>query len=77
MIVLWQFEECDNSEPVRKKLTQLCIDYLVVNAPEGHPEKDDVMRKLFGSNKTPALWDTRTGSLIQGQDACLAYLSSR
>ena len=77
MIILWQFEECGNSRPVRERLTEWGMDFVAINAPEGHPEKDHVMRKLFGSAKTPALWDTRTGALVQGQQECIDYLARR
>jgi len=56
-------------------MTELAADFIAVNAPEGHPEKDQVMARLFGSAKTPALWDTRSGALVQGRDACLAYVN--
>ncbi len=75
MIVLFQFEHCENSQPVRRRLTELAIDFIAINAPEGHPDKDRVMVKLFGSGRTPALWDTRTGDLVQGEEACLAYVN--
>ncbi len=75
MIILWQFEECENSQPVRAWLTKLGVDFIAINAPEGHPEKDVVMEKLFRSAQTPALWDTRTGALVQGERACLEYIN--
>ena len=74
MLVLWQFEECEHSQVARRRLTELALDFVAVNAPPGHPEKDGVMERLFGSNKTPALWDTRTGTLLQGEDAICRYL---
>jgi hypothetical protein len=74
MLVLWQFEECEHSQVARRRLTELALDFLAVNAPPGHPEKDGVMERLFGSNKTPAMWDTRTGALLQGEDAICRYL---
>jgi hypothetical protein len=74
MLVLWQFEECEHSQVARRRLTELALDFLAVNAPPGHPEKDGVMERLFGSNKTPALWDTRTGALLHGEEAICRYL---
>jgi len=74
MIVLWQFEDCENSEPVRTRLTAQGVDFIAINAPKGHPEKDRMMRKLFGSAKTPALWDTQSGRLAQGTAKCLRLL---
>jgi hypothetical protein len=74
MIILWQFEDCEDSQPVRARLTALAVDFVAINAPEGHPEKDAVMKKLFGSARTPALWDTQTGALVQGERACLEYV---
>ncbi|MBI3911579.1 MAG: hypothetical protein HY320_11695 [Armatimonadetes bacterium] len=47
---------------------------MAVNAPPGRPEKDRVMQALFGSSITPALWDTRTGELLQGEEAINSYL---
>ncbi|MCE5280183.1 MAG: glutaredoxin domain-containing protein [Planctomycetaceae bacterium] len=75
MLVLFQFEECENSQPVRRRLTELGVDFVSINAPQGHPEKDQVMTRLFGSAKTPALWDTRTGALVQGEQSCLEYVN--
>ncbi len=74
MLVLWQFEECEHSQPVRKHLTELGLDFLAINAPQGHPEKDQVMEKLFGNNQTPSLWDTQTGALLQGTREICDYL---
>lgn len=74
MIILFQFEKCPDCIKVRHCLTELAIDYVSVNAPKGHPEKDQVMEKLFGSAKVPALWDTTTGKLVQGSQGCLDYL---
>ena len=74
MLVLWQFEQCEHSRPVRRRMTQLALDFVSVNAPQGHPEKDAVMEKLFGNSKTPSLWDTRTGVLLQGEDQICEYL---
>ncbi len=77
MIILWQFEECEDSQPVRARLTELAVDFICVNAPKGHSEKDDVMRRLFGSAQTPALWDTQSGMLAQGQRQCLNYVNEK
>jgi poly(3-hydroxybutyrate) depolymerase len=77
MLVLWQFEECEHSQPVRAKLTELGIDFIAINAPEGLPEKDAVMVALFGSAETPAMWDTQTGALVQGEGNCLEYLERK
>jgi hypothetical protein len=76
MIVLWQFEECEHSQPVRQLMTQLGVDFVAISAPSGHPEKDGVMERLFGNSETPALWDTRTGVLLQGTTAICRYLES-
>ncbi|MFN3648697.1 MAG: glutathione S-transferase N-terminal domain-containing protein [Armatimonadota bacterium] len=77
MLILWQFEECEHSQPVRRKLTELALDFIAINAPPGHPEKDAVMEKLFGNNRTPSLWDTRNGTLLQGEAAICDYLEGR
>ena len=77
MLVLWQFEECPHSRVVRKRLSEMALDYISVNAPPGHAEKDSVMEKLFGNSKAPSLWDTRTGALVQGEDAIGEYLQQQ
>jgi glutaredoxin len=77
MLVLWQFEQCEHSKPVRKKLTELGLDFVAINAPGNHPEKDAVMTRLFGNHTTPALWDTRTGALLQGTREVGDYIESR
>jgi len=73
MLVLWQFERCPNCRRFRDVLTELCLDFVAVNAPRDHPEKDDVMLKLFPTAKVPALWNTMTGELIQGEARCIEY----
>ena len=35
MLVLWQFEECVHSQVARRRLTELALDFLAVNAPPG------------------------------------------
>ena len=77
MIVLWQFEECENSQPVRALLTEQGVDFVAINAPHGLPHKDEVMNKLFGSPRTPAIWDTQTGELRQGTAECINYIRGR
>ena len=76
MLVVWQFERCPNCQRFRDVLTELCLDFLAVNAPRGHPEKDDVMLKLFRTAQVPALWDTLTGELVQGEAECIQYVRS-
>lgn len=77
MLIFWQFEECENSAPVRARLTELGLDFVAINAPRGHPEKDQVMEKLFGSARTPAIWDTQTGRLLSGTSRCLSYIEEQ
>ena len=52
----------------------MALDFVAVNAPPQHPEKDRVMEKLFGNGKVPAMWDTRTGELLQGEERIGEYL---
>ncbi len=52
----------------------MALDYVAVNAPPQHPEKDRVMEKLFGNSKVPSMWDTRTGELLQGEEQIGEYL---
>jgi len=77
MLILWQFETCAHSARVRKQLTELSLDFVAINAPPGEDDKDAVMQRLFGSNKTPAMWDTRTSALLQDADAICDYITRR
>lgn len=74
MIILFQFEQCEHSRPVRVKLTELAVDFVAINAPPGHPEKDALMERLFGNNHTPGLWETDTGTLLTGEKPILEWI---
>ncbi len=77
MIVMWQFEQCPYCQKARRKVTGLTLDCVMVSAPQGCQEKDKVLEKLFDSVKVPAIWDTRTGALVQGNQQVCDYLDKQ
>ncbi len=55
-IVLYQAEWCPYCARVRAKLTDLLIDYKVVNVPRAHGERD-VVKQVSGQTGIPVMVD--------------------
>jgi len=71
-IVLYQAEWCGYCARVRGVLTDLLLDYRVVNVPRNHGERV-VVKELFGRTGIPSLVDGEV-KIADDDDAIIAYL---
>ncbi len=55
-IVLYQAEWCPYCAKVRSVMTDLLLDYKVVNVPEEHGERT-ILKELFGVTGIPSMID--------------------
>lgn len=71
-IVLYQAEWCAYCARVRSALTDLLLDYKVVNVPHNHAERT-VVKEVSGQTGIPVMVD---GDVIiaDDDDAIIAYL---
>jgi glutaredoxin 3 len=74
-IVLYQAEWCWYCARVREVLTELLLDYKVVNVPTEH-ERRTVVKELFGTTGIPSMTDGET-KIADDDDAIIAYLRER
>ena len=67
MLELYQFEECPYCVRVRKKLSELEVDFISRNVPR---KKDDrkMLIKVSGQDGVPTLVDTDKGIVIADDD---------
>ncbi len=70
-IVLYQAEWCPYCARVRSKLTDLLLDYRVVNVPRDKAERDEV-QKVSGQRGIPVLVDGDT--MLDDDDTIIPYL---
>ena len=71
---LYQAEWCPFSHRVRAKLTELGIDYELVNVPASSKQRRD-LEKVAGTTAIPVLVDGR--NVISDSDDALSYLEKR
>lgn len=71
-IVLYQAEWCGYCARVRGVMTDLLLDYRVVNVPRNHGERI-VVKELFGRTGIPSLVDGDV-KIADDDDAIIAYL---
>lgn len=71
-IVLYQAEWCPYCARVRAKLTDMLLNYKVVNVPRDHGERKDV-QQLFGATGIPSMIDGGT-KIADDDDQIIAYL---
>ena len=73
-MVLYQAEWCPYCARVRKKMTDLLLDYMIVNVPHSHAERDEVKR---ASNQTsiPVLVDGDV--VLDDDDDIIPYLDKK
>ncbi len=71
-IVLYQAEWCTYCARVREALTDLLLDYKVVNVPADHAKRTG-MHEIFGTTGVPSMVD---GDVVIADDdeAIIAYL---
>jgi glutaredoxin 3 len=73
-IVLYQAEWCPYCARVRKKLTDLLLDYRNVNVPREHGRRDEVLA-VSGQTSIPVLVD---GSIVlDDDDDIIPYLDEK
>jgi glutaredoxin 3 len=73
-IVLYQAEWCPYCARVRRKLTDLLLDYKNVNVPRSHAERDEV-RKASGQTSIPVLVDGDV--VLDDDDDIIPYLEEK
>ncbi len=70
-IVLYQAEWCGYCARVRAKLTDLLLDYKVVNVPPNHAERT-VVREVSGQTSIPVMVDGDV--VLDDDDDIIPYL---
>ena len=71
-IVLYNAEWCPYCRRVRDVLTDLLLDYKVVNVPQDHGKRTG-LRELFGTTGIPSMIDGDV-KIADDDDAIIAYL---
>ena len=71
-IVLYQAEWCPYCAPVREAMTELLLDYKIVNVPRDHAQRT-VVRELFGTTGIPSMIDGDV-KIADDDDAIVDYL---
>jgi glutathione S-transferase len=77
MLELYQYESCPYCQVVRRKLSELAVDYICRNAPPGRPDKDKPLIALSGDRKVPFLVNPDEGVYLSDTGAILKYLDER
>jgi glutathione S-transferase len=75
VLELYQAEWCPHSHKVRRRLTELGVDF-VARQVAAKPEDRDAMRAATGTDEIPTLLP-EDGSAITGEAAILGYLDDR
>ena len=70
-MVLYQAEWCAYCARVRRKLTDLLLDYKTVNVPPSHAQRDEVKR-VSGQTSIPVLVDGDV--VLDDDDDIIPYL---
>jgi glutaredoxin 3 len=70
-IVLYQAEWCPYCARVRAKMTDLLLNYRVVNVPRSHGERD-IVKQVSGQTGIPVMVDGDT--ILDDDDAIIPYL---
>jgi glutathione S-transferase len=71
-IVLYQAEWCPYCARVREVLTELLLDYKIVNVPVDHSQRGS-LKELFGTTGIPSMIDGDV-KIADDDDAIIAYL---
>jgi glutathione S-transferase len=74
-IVLYQAEWCPYCARVRERMTDLLLDYKVVNVPRSHSERT-VVEKVSGQTGIPVLVDGDV-TIADDDDAIIDYLDKK
>jgi glutaredoxin len=73
---LYQKEECPFSHLVRRRLSDLGLDYVAHSVPANHPLKHEQLIQAGGKDQVPFLIDHRTGTKLYESEAIVKYLDS-
>lgn len=73
-MVLYQAEWCPYCVRVRKKMTDLLLDYAIVNVPHSHAERPEVLA-ASGQTGIPVLVDGDV--VLDDDDAIIPYLEQK
>ena len=71
-IVLYQAEWCPYCARVRSAMTDMLLDYKVVNVPRDHSERT-ILQEKFGVTGIPSMTDGEV-KIADDDDAIIAYL---
>lgn len=74
-IVLYQAEWCPYCARVRAAMTDLLLDYAVVNVPRDHESRTN-LTELFGVTGIPSMIDGEV-KIADDDDAIIAYLKKK
>ncbi len=74
-IVLYQAEWCPYCARVRSAMTDLLLDYRVVNVPREHSQRT-VVQELFGTTGIPSMIDGDV-KIADDDDAIITYLKKK
>ena len=74
-IVLYQAEWCPYCARVRAKMTDMLLNYRVVNVPHEH-EKRTAVRDVFGATGVPSMVDGDV-KIADDDDAIIAHLEKK
>lgn len=73
-IVLYQAEWCPYCARVRAKMTDLLLDYKIVNVPRSHAERD-VVKTISGQTGIPVMVDGEV--MLDDDDDIIPYLEQK
>lgn len=73
-MVLYQAEWCPYCARVRKKLTDLLLDYQVVNVPHSHAQRV-IVKEVSGQTSIPVLVDGDV--VLDDDDDIIPYLDKK
>lgn len=71
LLELYQFEQCPYCGKVRKKLTELGIDFI---ARHVDPYDRERVEEISGQENVPVLRDPNTGETVNESDDIIEYL---
>jgi glutaredoxin 3 len=73
-IVLYQAEWCPYCARVRATMTDMLLDYKIVNVPRSHAERE-IVQKVSGQTSIPVMVDGAT--VLTDDDDIIPYLEKR
>jgi glutaredoxin len=74
LLELFSYEGCPACRRVRRKLTELDLDYLHRSSPRGESPKREALKRRGGKIQVPYLVDPNTGTELYESRDIVAYL---